>query len=83
VGRRRADLARREHRRQLLRAAWQSWKSGVTDISTAADSLRALAEAASAGTDAQGQARGRSSRAAGCAEDGGGPGDQARAACRG
>lgn len=35
--------------------AWQSWSQGVSDISKAATDLRALAEAASPPTDAQGQ----------------------------
>jgi hypothetical protein len=64
--------------------AWQSWKSGVSDISTAADSLRALAEAASPGTDAQGQAAGTKLASGGnslkAAAD---LANQARAACRG
>ena len=64
--------------------AWQSWKSGISDISTAADSLRALAEAASPGTDAQGQAAGAKLASGGdslkAAAD---LATQARAPCRG
>ena len=64
--------------------AWQSWKSGVTDISTAADSLRALAEAASPGTDAQGQAAGAKLASGGDAlKTAADLATQARAACRG
>jgi hypothetical protein len=64
--------------------AWQSWKAGVTDIAAAADSLRALAEAASPATDAQGQAAGTKLASGGdslkTAAD---LANQARAACRG
>jgi len=63
--------------------AWQSWKSGVSDISTAADSLRALAEAASPGTDAQGQAAGAKLASGGDAlKTAADLATQARAACR-
>jgi hypothetical protein len=64
--------------------AWQSWKSGVADISTAADSLRALAEAASPGTDAQGQAAGAKLASGGDAlKTAADLATQARPACRG
>ena len=64
--------------------AWQSWKSGVADISTAADSLRALAEAASPGTDARGQAAGAKLASGGDAlKTAADLATQARPACRG
>jgi hypothetical protein len=63
--------------------AWQSWSSGVDDISTAAESLRALAEAASPATNAEGQAAGaRLSTGTVALKTAADLASQARAACR-